>query len=30
MNDHMNVLLELLEEIKQQNREIKTTLTSQP
>lgn len=26
----MNVLLELLEEIKQQNREIKTTLTSQP
>ena len=30
MNDQMNVLLELLEEIKQQNREIKTTLTSQP
>ena len=30
MNDQMNVLLELLEEIKQQNREIKTTRTSQP
>lgn len=30
MNDQMNVLLELLEEIKQQNREIKASLTSQP
>ncbi|WP_455514103.1 hypothetical protein [Porphyromonas sp.] len=29
MNDQMNVLLELLEEIKQQNREIKASLTSQ-
>ena len=30
MNDQMNILLELLEEIKQQNREIKASLTSQP
>ena len=30
MNEQMNVLLELLEEIKQQNREIKASLTSQP
>lgn len=33
MNDQMNILLEVLEEIKQQNRELKTSvsnLASQP
>ena len=30
MNDQMNILLEVLEEIKQQNRELKASLTSLP
>lgn len=30
MNEPMNILIEILEEIKQQNRELKTSITSLP